>query len=207
MHCQASCDNRQACSCSAAAEDDGICLKSGLRPSRSMSVLRGVRYLPTVKTSPDESFNSYTLCIKPLPYVLHGKAMKVNFKAHRRQSHSRLWLQSRTVKLDARGVAATPPGRQRQRGHSGSLQGRKQGRQQGRALGADQERSAVVPQRARKDLARAGGVLVDQNGQRPGRQRLPHRSHSPLLSQRSALCDHYGCLVCAEGRRPGGAGC
>ena len=44
-----------------------MCLKSGFKPSLSMSVLRGVKYLPTVSTRPDESLSSYTLCIRPLP--------------------------------------------------------------------------------------------------------------------------------------------
>lgn len=62
---------RQAARCSAAAMEEGMWRKSGRRPSRSMSVRAGVRYLPTVSTSPDESLSSYTLCMSPFPYVLH----------------------------------------------------------------------------------------------------------------------------------------
>ena len=55
----------------AAASGDGGCLKSGAMPSLSMSVNAGVRYLPFVMTMPEPSDNSYTLCISPLPNVLH----------------------------------------------------------------------------------------------------------------------------------------
>ena len=50
-----------------------MCLKSGFSPSLSMSVLRGVKYLPTVSTRPDESLSSYTLWMRPFPYVLDSK--------------------------------------------------------------------------------------------------------------------------------------
>lgn len=58
LHSYASWESLQACNCSAAAVEEGICRKSGLSPSLSISVLRGVKYLPTVSTSPDESLNS-----------------------------------------------------------------------------------------------------------------------------------------------------
>ena len=50
-----------------------MCRKSGFSPSLSMSVLKGVKYLPTVSTRPDESLSSYTLWIRPLPYVLDSR--------------------------------------------------------------------------------------------------------------------------------------
>ena len=62
----------QALSLLAAASGDGCCLKSGAMPSLSMSVSAGVRYFPLVMTMPEPSESSYTLCISPLPNVLHA---------------------------------------------------------------------------------------------------------------------------------------
>lgn len=56
-----------ACSVCAAAAVLGVDLKSGRMPPRSMSVPLGVRYLPTVSTSPLASDSSYTLWMRPLP--------------------------------------------------------------------------------------------------------------------------------------------
>jgi len=63
---------KQALSLLAAASGDGCCLKSGAMPSLSMSVSAGVRYFPFVMTMPEPSESSYTLCISPLPNVLHA---------------------------------------------------------------------------------------------------------------------------------------
>jgi len=65
---------RQAARRAAAAGAEGVCRKSGAMPSRSMSVRAGVRYLPTVSTRPEASPSSYTLWIRPLPYVLTARA-------------------------------------------------------------------------------------------------------------------------------------
>lgn len=43
--------------------------KLGSMPLRSMSTRPGVRYLPTVMTRPELSLSSYTLWMRPLPYV------------------------------------------------------------------------------------------------------------------------------------------
>ena len=75
-----------------------MCLKSGFRPSLSISVLRGVKYLPTVSTRPDESLSSYTLCMRPLPYVLHSKHI-AQYMSCTSQPSSMYYLQCLTQPL------------------------------------------------------------------------------------------------------------